>query len=287
MMDLAKFGNQYFDAKAPWSQIKNDKEACATTIYICLRIVKALAVGFAPFLPFSSERLWHLLGYENSVHEQHWDEAEKEIKIGQALLKPEVLFKRIEERAEEKGLIRELEKVDIRIGEIVDIKQHPNADKLIILTVDLGDEKRKLVAGLKEHYDSNELINKKIVVVCNLQPVKLRGVESRGMLLAAQDERNIGVLTVDKKAKNGAEINGCKKGAKMISFDEFKTFDLRVGDITDEGIKVGALTLPIEKALPKKKCAVLVKGKEGILLKTKDDVLITLDKDIKNGAKIT
>ena len=287
IMDLAKFGNQYFDAKAPWSEIKNDKEACATTIYTCLRIVKALAVGFAPFLPFSSERLWHLLGYKNSVHEQHWDEAEKEIKIGQGLLKPEVLFKRIEERVEEKGLIRELEKVDMRIGEIVNIEQHPNADKLIILTVDLGDEKRKLVAGLKEHYDSNELINKKIVVVCNLQPVKLRGVESRGMLLAAQDERNIGVLTVDKKAKNGAEINGCKKGAKMISFDEFKMLDLRVGDIGDEGIKVGALILPIEKALPQKKCAVLMKGKEGILLKTKDDVLITLDKDIKNGSRIT
>jgi len=98
-------------------------------------------------------------------------------------------------------------RLDIRVGEIRAAKDHPNADKLIILNVDVGEE-RQVVAGLKGHYDPEELIGKKAVVFANLKPVKLRGVESQGMVLAAVDDTSdtISLLTVDRDIPNGARV---------------------------------------------------------------------------------
>ena len=100
----------------------------------------------------------------------------------------------------------EFKKVELRIGEILEVNPHPNADKLYVLIVDLGGEKRQLVAGLKGYYEPEEMIGKKIVVVTNLQPASLRGVESRGMLLAAQSGQVISLLTVDKDVPAGSKI---------------------------------------------------------------------------------
>jgi methionyl-tRNA synthetase len=101
----------------------------------------------------------------------------------------------------------EWKKLDIRVGEIKAAEDHPNADKLIILRVDVGEE-RQLVAGLKGYYQPEELVGKKVVVFTNLKPVKLRGVESQGMVLAAVDNSTDAVclLTVDREAPIGARI---------------------------------------------------------------------------------
>lgn len=103
--------------------------------------------------------------------------------------------------------IEDLKKIELRVGKIIEVKDHPNADKLYILIVDLGNEKRQIVSGIKPWYKPEELIGKKIVVVANLEPKVFRGVESQGMLLAAEDEnKNISLLTVDKDIKEGSLI---------------------------------------------------------------------------------
>jgi methionyl-tRNA synthetase len=100
----------------------------------------------------------------------------------------------------------EWKKIDLRIAKIIDVKDHPNADRLYIIKVSLGNEERTIVAGIKPWYKKEELIGKKIVIVANLQPKNLRGIESRGMLLAAEHENNVVLLTVDKDIKEGSKV---------------------------------------------------------------------------------
>lgn len=102
---------------------------------------------------------------------------------------------------------KEFQNVEIKVAEVKSVEDHPNADKLIVIRVDLGGEERQIVAGLKGHYDAASLVGTKIVVVTNLQPAKLRGVESNGMLLAAQDGDVLSVITVDKDVKAGSPVS--------------------------------------------------------------------------------
>ena|SRR3989344_635117 len=102
--------------------------------------------------------------------------------------------------------IEEFQKLDLRIGTIKEVKSHPNADKLYVLKVDLGNEERQIIAGIKSHYKEKELLNKQIVIIVNLQPVVLRGIESQGMLLAASDDKDLAVLTPDKDISNNSKI---------------------------------------------------------------------------------
>jgi len=95
--------------------------------------------------------------------------------------------------------IEEFKKVELRVGEIVEVKDHPNADKLYVLTVDFGNEKRQIVAGIREYYSKEDLLGKKIVVVTNLKPRNIRGVESQGMLLAAEKEGKLSLIIPDPK----------------------------------------------------------------------------------------
>ncbi len=97
-------------------------------------------------------------------------------------------------------------RIELRVGEIVAAENHPNADKLLLLRVNLGEEERQLVAGIKGHYDAEALVGKKIIVVANLEPATIRGVESQGMLLAAGDGEVLSLLTVDRDVPAGASI---------------------------------------------------------------------------------
>jgi methionyl-tRNA synthetase len=97
-------------------------------------------------------------------------------------------------------------KLDLRVAEILEIDDHPNADRLYVMRVKVGDEERTIVAGIKKHYIKEELIGKKIIIVANLEPAKLRGVESSGMLLAASDKEDVVLVTIDKDIESGTNI---------------------------------------------------------------------------------
>ena len=96
-------------------------------------------------------------------------------------------------------------KLDLRVGKIIDVQDHPNADKLYIIKVDVGEEKT-IVSGIKDNYKKEYLIGKEIIVICNLQPAKFRGIESHGMLLAVSDKGNIILLKPEKKVKPGSKV---------------------------------------------------------------------------------
>jgi methionyl-tRNA synthetase len=98
-------------------------------------------------------------------------------------------------------------KADIRVGNIIEANDHPNADKLLVLKVRLGDDVRQIVAGVKQHYEKDKLVGKQIIVVANLEPRKVRGVESHGMLLAASDGSGVlSLITPDKQIAAGSQV---------------------------------------------------------------------------------
>jgi len=102
--------------------------------------------------------------------------------------------------------LEEFEKIDLRIGKIISVEEIPNASKLYKLQVDLGSEKRQLVAGIKEFYSKEELIGKQIIVVANLKPAKIKGIESQGMLLAVKTKEGYTLVTTDKEAELSARV---------------------------------------------------------------------------------
>ena len=103
--------------------------------------------------------------------------------------------------------IDEFRKIEIKVATIKHAEPHPNADRLMVLKIDLGSEERQLVAGIKEHYAAKDLIGRQIVVVANLEPAKLRGIESQGMLLAASDDDKIVILNPEKPVAPGAKVS--------------------------------------------------------------------------------
>src|SRR5437870_2568040 len=224
-IQLARLGNQYVDQKAPWNLLKTDRASCGTAIHVALRVSRALAVLMAPFLPFSSPRLWHALGYDSDVHGTRWEDALEDVPAGQKLRVGKPLFSKIElgEPAADPA-----ERFDVRVARIVDVREHPNADKLYILEVDLGDERRQIVAGIRSDYTIDQLRGRKVALLANLEAAKLRGVESRGMLLAAEDKATVGLLMPPEDAATGSQILGVK-GAPTLPFSEFQKFRFQVG----------------------------------------------------------
>ena len=103
--------------------------------------------------------------------------------------------------------IEDFRKIEIKVATIKHAEPHPNADRLMVLKIDLGSEERQLVAGIKEHYAAEDLIGRQIVVVANLETAKLRGIESQGMLLAATDDDKIVILNPEKPVKPGAKVS--------------------------------------------------------------------------------
>lgn len=214
IMALAHFGNRYFDKKAPWSLLKTDRDACANALHLNLRLVKALAVLTYPFMPNAALRLWNMIGYPDPIENAAWSAGVEGLTQGAKLAHPVPLFKKIvvngQDKIKEKkieGVIdmmkfTDFQKVNLRIGKVTKVEDHPDADKLYVLQVDFGNEQRQLVAGLKGYYEKEEILNKNIVVVMNLEPAKLRGIDSNGMLLAADDGKGGVALLIPDPDRN-------------------------------------------------------------------------------------
>jgi len=256
-VQLARLGNQYFDQKAPWDLIKKDRVECATALHVALRVARSLAVLMAPFLPASSSRLWSTLGHETDVHAARWEEALEDLPAGQPLRVGKPLFAKIEfgETKEDPA-----DRLDVRVARIVEVKEHPDADKLYILQVDLGDERRQIVAGIRPNYPIDALRDRKIAVLANLEPARLRGIESRGMLLAGETDRDVALVLPPEDAPEGSQVLGTK-GAPILPFAEFRKFKLQVGKdgsvlfLGRDGevrveLRAGGSPLRVDKGLP-------------------------------------
>lgn len=219
VMDAAQKGNQFLDRCAPWFTLKSDKSRCMADLYANLELIRRIALMSAPFLPSSSEKILSYLGIDGS--RPRWDDIARQPESFD-LLEPAPVFSKLELKEEESGEVP----LDLRVGRIISVKKHPAADKLYVLEIDIG-EKRQIVAGLRQYYTEEELEGKKVVVVANLASAKLRGFESQGMMLAAEKDGKVKLLSPPEKAPLG-RLDDSTSG-RTITIDEFKSVDLRIG----------------------------------------------------------
>jgi len=223
MMNLARDGNKYFNDSQPWVTIKSNKEKCGTTLNICLQTIYTLAELFYPVLPFSSEKLFKML---NSKPVEWKESGKSYLKEGHQINSAEILFPKIEDEVIEEQITKlgnpesdvnkkqeelisydDFMKTKLKVAEILSAEKIAKSKKLMKLKVMLDDGERQLVAGIAEHYNPEDLVGKKVIVVANLQPAKLMGEESNGMILAVDKELGgLQVLLVDNSVKNGTRV---------------------------------------------------------------------------------
>jgi methionyl-tRNA synthetase len=205
--------NKYIDTARPWDLAKTDRERLATVLHTVTEAIKIVSVLLWPFMPQSSEKIQQQLGYNkvglalplDSIKEWGTVRAVRPVSVAPALF-PRV---KIEEKPDEEKpalvSLEDFQRLDLRIGTIKHAEPIPGSDTLLKLFIDIG-ETRTIVAGLAEHYTIDELKGRQVVVIANLKPVKLKGVQSQGMLLAAVDEAGVFLLQPDKRSKPGSPI---------------------------------------------------------------------------------
>lgn len=205
IMEMAQWGNAYIDAKKPWIAAKNEatRADMLTTVACCLECIKWMALTAFPIMPTTAEKIWKMLGLHGKLSQCTWDQAvNAPLPVGEILPVPMILFNRVEEEMIQEEINRlnapaeqtessfisidDVRKVDLRVVKILQVERVPKSKKLLKLTVDAGSEHRTIVAGIGEKMeDITTLIGKEIVIVANLKPATLMGVESQGMVLAA------------------------------------------------------------------------------------------------------
>jgi methionyl-tRNA synthetase len=267
IMEFSSNANRYFQENEPWKVIKTDKPRAATALYILTNQVKDLAILLWPFVPHASEEIFKQLNCKRGS----WQDLGKlTLATGHVLGEPKPLFRKIEAseirttaagkgkagtqakaegrtgtsaKAEGKAGTIAAPKpavppqpttfadLDLEIGEILSVEKHPNAEKLYVEMVRMGDCERQIVSGLAPYYKPEELVGKKVIIVKNLKPAKLRGVESEGMLLAAMSEGEVEALSCpecrpgDKVVAEGTH----PKPREQITIDEFLLVQLGIG----------------------------------------------------------
>ncbi len=221
IMNLARDGNKYFNDSEPWKTVKSDKEKCGTTLNICLQTIYTLAELFNPVLPFSTEKLFIML---NSKPVDWNDCGKSNLKEGHQLNQSEILFPKIEDEKIEAQVNKlpkaesEKEKIDLityddfmkvqlRTAEVIEAEKVVKSEKLLKLKVKLDSEERQVIAGIAKSYQPEDLIGKKVVIVANLQPAKLMGLESQGMILAVETkDGSLEILNVPETVNNGTRV---------------------------------------------------------------------------------
>ena len=233
-MNIARIGNKYLTETEPWKVIETDIERAKAIIAICLELTGALAILGEPFLVFTSQKLKRML----NISDYEWEDIGKKpiFKAGHKIEKAEKLFEIIDNSQIEYQLEKlrkskqqqnqaniasetnhkplksnisynDFEKLDLRVVTIIDAERVPNTDKLLKLTVDLGFEKRTVVSGVAQDYEPKELIGKQACLLANLEPRKIKGIESKGMLLFADNNGKHIAITTEKTTINGSTIS--------------------------------------------------------------------------------
>jgi len=212
--ELIGKANKYIDTMKPWAMAESDKERLGTVLDTVVEVIKIISVLMWPFMPQTAEKIQHQLGLERAGEDlslaslQEWGATKRVSPVTKApALFPRVAVEKKEEVAPVPDLVdfEEFQRLALRVGIIKQAEPISGSDKLLKLTVDVGEE-RTIVAGLAPHYQADELRNKQVIVVVNLKPVKLCGVESQGMVLAAEDESGVHLATTDTEGTPGATI---------------------------------------------------------------------------------
>ena len=228
IMNIAQSGNSYLQHAEPWAYLNKEDSDQRThslsSLAACWRACKSLAILTAPFMPFQSEKLWRALGESGHASDQLWDSAmEFNEPLNWSTQKPSALFTKLdineilknetaiaEPDTEEVSYIEfeDFMKVEMKTGKVTSVEDHPNADKLYVVTIEDGpDSTRTVCAGLKSHYTAKDLVGKSVIFVANLKPRKLRGIMSEGMMLAAEDsEGKVTLLTTDSDIDAGSGV---------------------------------------------------------------------------------
>lgn len=229
-MNLARLGNKYLAETEPWKLAKTDMERVATIMNVALQIAANIAVAFEPFLPFSAAKIRRILHMENC----QWDMLGNDnlLEAGKELAEPELIFEKIEDDAIEAQIKRladikeankrnnwqaapireniefdDFTKLDIRVGKVLECTKVPKADKLLQFRIDDGLGGRTIVSGIAQHYAPEDLVGKQVCFVANLAPRKLRGIESQGMILSAEDaDGKLVVITPAGEVAPGSEV---------------------------------------------------------------------------------
>ncbi|MEQ9231520.1 MAG: methionine--tRNA ligase [Cyclobacteriaceae bacterium] len=230
MMELARVGNKYLAETEPWKLIKTDDDRVKTIMNVSLQLVASLSVFSEPFLPHTALKLKGMLRVNGS-----WEEAGhfKLLQDGQQIEPAELLFEKIEDELVDKQIKKLMDtkeanqsetsravapskevisyddfmKMDLRVGQVKTAEKVEKSNKLIQMTVDTGLDTRTILSGIAKHFTPEEMVGKKVVVLTNLAPRKIMGVESQGMLLFAENaDGDLKAVSPDEEAENGATI---------------------------------------------------------------------------------
>ena len=222
-MNIARAANKYFNDSQPWKAIKEDRSRCETIINICLEVCHSLAIAMSPVMPFTSEKILKILSKDNTDFK--WNKiGELVLKSGTELGENEILFPQIEDKQinaeteSEENIEKEVspenvitiddfKKVNLKVAKVIECEAVPKSKKLLKLKLKVGDSEKQIVSGISEHYKPEDLIGKLIVVVDNLKPSKLMGIDSHGMLLAAKQNGELKIVTIDGEIDSGAEVS--------------------------------------------------------------------------------
>jgi methionyl-tRNA synthetase len=226
-MNLARLGNKYLAELEPWKLIKTDEKRVETIMNIALQITANLSIVLQPFLPATAEKLSQFLNFKTT----DWTKAGKPdlLEAGSMTNPPSIIFQKIEDSLVETEVSKltatqimetsfepqkpsvefdDFTKLDIRLGTILEAEKVEKADKLLKLLVDTGIDKRTIVSGIAAHYKPEEIIGKTVQVLLNLAPRKIRGIESQGMILMAEDaEGNLSFMSPEKDFPAGGGIS--------------------------------------------------------------------------------
>jgi len=232
LMNIARLGNKYLADQEPWKITKENPERVKTQMYVALQIATVLSSLSEPFMPFTTEKLRKILNIKK-IDWKTISQTTDLISVGHVIGQAELLFDKIEDEQIQKQIekleatkkeniiettqtepqketvtFEDFAKMDIRIGTILEAQKIPKADKLLLLKVDIGLDTRTIVSGIAEHFTTEEVIGKKVTVLVNLAPRKLRDVESQGMILMTSDpDGKLSFLNPEHQVKNGAVVS--------------------------------------------------------------------------------
>jgi methionyl-tRNA synthetase len=214
--DLVRRANKYLDESAPWRLAKDisKKDRVAAILYNCVETLRFLSILVSPFMPGASKRIVEQIGLDGEAAAQTFADLEwGKMPSGVAMGKVEPIFPRIEVKKKQEVkpstseiTIDDFKKVDLRVAEVLSAEAVEGTDKLLSLTVDAGSGPRTIVAGVAEYYSPEDLVGKKVILVANLKPAKVRGIESQGMLLAAVGKKDLSILSIDKDMPSGTKV---------------------------------------------------------------------------------